>query len=107
MFSGIMEPKIYCIGEMPGNNEMLPFHKFGRDTIYRRFEKLREALQGCPELELQNSLDSPGGYAWVHCHGDNPCATSFNSVNLYGWSGTSFGTSNYGILFIASSPFLC
>lgn len=72
-------------------------HKFGRDAIYGRFSSLKEALLGCPDLKLQNSLTSPGGYAWIHCNGQNSCADIFAKVNVVGIPGSNFGTTDNGI----------
>lgn len=85
-----------CTGEGQGSDGMLLFHKFGRDVIYSRFEKLRAALSGCPHLKLQNPPSSPGAYAWIHCEGEVTCEDVFAKVNLTGFSGKSFGTTEQG-----------
>jgi hypothetical protein len=81
-----------CTGEGQTSDGLLPFHKFGRDVINARIAKLRAALSGCPHLELQNSVTSPGAYAWIYCMGEIPCEDIFAKVNLTGFDGRSFGT---------------
>ncbi len=87
----------WCIpaGEEVSADGLLPFHHFGREVIYGRFEQLRTAMKGCLNLELKNSLTSPGAYAWIHC--DKPCDSLINKVNLLGSSGKSYGTSDKGM----------
>ena len=85
-------------GEGQGPDGLFPFHKFGRDMLYSRFSKLGYALLGCPHLELQNlnPTTSPGGYAWIHCYGEETCEEIFDKVNLTGISGDLFGTTAQG-----------
>ena len=83
-------------GEGQGPDGLFPFHKFCRDKIYSRFSELRSAMSGCPCLELQNLIFSPGAYAWIHCHGEETCEEIFDKVNLTGISGDQFGTTAQG-----------
>lgn len=87
---------MYTTGEGQISDGLYPFHKFGRDKIYSRFSKLRAALSGCPHLELQNTLSSPGAYAWIHCDGEESCWEVFAKVNLTGFNGTTYGTTGQG-----------
>jgi hypothetical protein len=86
----------HTTGEGKTIDGFLPFHKFGREKIYSRFSRLRAALSGCPHLKLQNSLSSPGAFAWIHCDGEGTCEESFDKVNLKGGPGTQFGTTDNG-----------
>lgn len=66
--------------------------------VFGRFENVRTAVAGCPELEVLNSPESPGGHVWVHCDVSNSCADFFQTVNLSGVDGTSYGATNKGKL---------
>ena len=85
-----------CAGQGLGPSGLLGLHEYGRNVMYSRFDQLNAALTGCPALKLQNSLDSPGAYAWIHCDTGEPCADYFAWVNLSGLNGTEFGTSDKG-----------
>ena len=57
--------------------------KVGHSIVYRCFNQLNVALTDCPALKLQNSLESPVAYAWIHCDTGGPCTDYFlRSISL-------------------------
>ena len=58
------------------------------------FSRFRTATKDCPHLELMNSVQSPGAYAWIHC--DTSCDDYLAKVNLTGNDGKSFGGTDQG-----------
>jgi len=78
------------------DNGLLLFHEHGRKVLSWRFQVLKNTIDSVPGMKLLNSLNSTGGYAWIHCEGPPTCQEEFNKVNITGISGTSFGASNQG-----------
>ena len=64
--------------------------------IFARFSRLEDVINKCPHLTLQNSLNSSGGYAWIHCNEMVSCEEYFAKVNLFGITGSRFGTTDQG-----------
>ncbi len=79
-----------------GQDGFLPFHENGRKTLSGRFQQLGNAISAIPGMTLLNSLNSTGGYAWIHCEGPLTCQEEFSKVNVTGLKGSLFGASDQG-----------
>ena len=74
---------------------LLPFHEHGHKTMSDRFHQLQLTIDAIPGMKLLNFFNSTGGYAWIHC-GPLTCQEEFDSVNLTGIKGSSFGGTDQG-----------
>ena len=98
-FYHVLEQEIFnfFLSDMDVDDDgLLPFHKYGHNAIFDRFQLLRDVLDSISGLELLNSASSPGAYAWIHCYWPLTCQEEFARVNLTGISGSSFGGSDQG-----------
>ena len=80
-----------------GQDGLLPFHEHGCSLLSYRFQQMKDIVDIIPGMKLLNSLNSTGGYAWIHCDGPSTCQGEFNKVNLTGIEGSRFGASNQGM----------
>ena len=91
----------YCntVGESVTDDGYLPFHEYGHDIMFKRFQQLRSTLYmtNCSALKLTNDEVNTGAYAWIVCSDPTvDCNQLLGQVGLIGTSGVECGATKQG-----------